>query len=35
LADAFAVVGGAYAGATGTVRITEANRRTGFSFTPN
>jgi hypothetical protein len=35
LADALAVVRGSYAGATGTVRITEANRRTGFSFTPD
>ena len=34
-ADTLAVVGGtgAYAGATGTVRITEGNRRTAFRFT--
>lgn len=34
-ADTLAVVGGtgAYAGATGAVRITEGNRRTRFSFT--
>jgi dirigent-like protein len=34
-ADTFAVVGGtgAYAGATGTARITEGRRRTEFTFT--